>query len=138
MATVEDILMNKGPDAIVAAPSTTVREAVIMMCEANVGSVVIKSEDVVQGIFTERDLLRRVITPSRDPAQTELHEVMSTPVRSVSLATDVRQCSNIFTTEHLRHLAIVEDGALLGMIRLRDVLAAELAEDEEILHPGQG
>lgn len=133
MATVEDILMSKGPDVIVAAPSTTVREASILMCEANVGAVIVKNQDDVCGIFTERDLLRRVVVPGRDPDRTELHEVMTSPVRSVSLNTDVRTCVDIFTREHLRHLAIIEDGALLGIVSLRDVLTRELAEDEQLL-----
>ncbi len=133
MATVEDILMSKGPDVIVATPLTTVHEAVVLMCEANVGAIVIKSQDEVCGIFTERDLLRRVVVPGRAPERTELHEVMSSPVRSVSLNTNIRECGVIFTRENLRHLAIIENNALLGMISLRDVLAWELAEDENIL-----
>ncbi|MCD4826022.1 MAG: CBS domain-containing protein [Phycisphaerae bacterium] len=138
MATVEDILMTKGPDVIVAAPSTTVHEAVTMMCEANVGSVVIKDGGDVQGIFTERDLLRRVVAPGRSTETTELSEVMSGPIASVGLATDVRTCSNTFATKHIRHLAVMEEGTLLGMISLRDVLTIELEEDEEIIHEMDG
>jgi signal-transduction protein with cAMP-binding, CBS, and nucleotidyltransferase domain len=134
MATVEDILMAKGPDIIVTSPQMTVHEAVIMMCEANVGAVVIMNQYEVCGIFTERDLLRRVVVPGRDPNQIELHEVMTTPVMSVSLNTNVRECGEIITREHLRHLAVVENGALLGMLSLRDILACELAEDEKLLH----
>ncbi|MBN1943334.1 MAG: CBS domain-containing protein [Phycisphaerae bacterium] len=133
MATVEDILMSKGPDIIVADPSTTVHEATVLMCEANVGAVVIKEQNEARGIFTERDLLRRVVVPGRNPDQIELREVMTSPVRSVSLGADVRECREIFTREHLRHLAVVEEGALLGMISLRDVLAVEVAEDEQLL-----
>jgi len=133
MATAEDILMSKGPDVIVATPSTTVHEAVVMMCEANVGAIVIKNQDEVCGIFTERDLLRRVVVPGRAPERTELHEVMTAPVRCVSLNTDIRECAEIFTREHVRHVAIIENTALLGMISLRDVLAWELAEDEKLL-----
>jgi CBS domain-containing protein len=133
MATVEDILMAKGPSVITAIPSITAHEAVKMMCEANVGSVVVTDEHKVIGIFTERDLLRRVIAPGRDPATTEISQVMSTPVHHVGLATSARKCAEILNREHIRHLAIIEDDSLLGMISLRDVLTAELAEDEEIL-----
>jgi len=134
MATVEDILMSKGPDVIVMSPLTTVQEAVMLMCEANVGAVVIKRQDEVCGIFTERDLLRRVVVPGRAPERTELHEVMTSPVRGVPLNTDVRECGEILTREHLRHLAIIENDTLLGIVGLRDVLAWELAEDERLLH----
>ncbi|MBN1553650.1 MAG: CBS domain-containing protein [Phycisphaerae bacterium] len=134
MATVEDILMTKGPDIIVASSSTTVHEAAVLMCEANVGAVIIKEDDEVKGIFTERDMLRRVVVPGRNPDTTNLSEVMTSPVFSISLNTDVRECGELFTKKHLRHLAIVEEGALIGMISLRDVLSLELAEDEQILH----
>jgi signal-transduction protein with cAMP-binding, CBS, and nucleotidyltransferase domain len=134
MITVEDILMTKGPDVVTAPPSTTIREAVVMMCEAGVGSVIIKDADELRGIFTERDLLHRVVAPGKDPETTELYEVMSSPIQSVPLHMDVRKCGDIFTNECIRHLAIVEEGALLGMISLRDIIVSELNEDEEILH----
>lgn len=134
MATVEDILMTKGPDIIVASPLTTVHEAALMMCEANVGAVVIMNQNEVCGIFTERDLLRRVVVPGRDPYHTELHEVMTSPVRGVAMNTNVRQCGEIFTREQFRHLAVMENDILVGMISLRDVLACELAEDEKLIH----
>ncbi len=134
MATVEDILMVKGPGVIVASRDTTVREAVNLMCEANVGSVIIKDGERVEGIFTERDLLRRVVSLGRDPNQTQLGSVMTSPVRSVSLRTSVTRCKDILTHEHIRHLAIVEGGTLIGIIGLRDVLTAKLEEDEKLLY----
>ena len=74
-----------------------------------------------------------MVVPARDPNTTNLSEVMTSPVFSISLSTDVRECGDLFTKKHLRHLVIVEEGALIGMISLRDVLSLELAEDEELL-----
>lgn len=133
MPTVEDILMAKGPDVIVALPTLTVLEATKMMSEANIGSVVVK-DDEVRGIFTERDLLRRVVATGKDPRETLVSDVMSEKVRSVTLSTDIHECQKILKNEHIRHLAIIEDGALVGMIGLRDVLQMELEEDEKLLH----
>lgn len=133
MPTVEDILMEKGPDIIIALPTLTVLEAAKMMCEANTGSIVVK-DDEVRGIFTERDLLRRVVATGKDPAKTLVTDVMSPKVRSVTLETDVRQCQKILRSEHIRHLAVIEEGVLVGMIGLRDVLQMELDEDEKLLH----
>jgi IMP dehydrogenase len=134
MSTVEDILMAKGPDVIVASQATTVHEAVRLMCEANVGSVVVKDGHEVEGIFTERDLLRRVVNTLKDPITTTLGAVMTTPVKSVELHADVRECFRMMKELHIRHLAVMEQDALVGMIGLRDVLAAELEEDEKIIH----
>lgn len=122
MATIEDILMAKGPDVVVAAAGNSAYEAARMMAEANVGSVMIKDGDVLQGIFTERDLLRRVVAKGKDPAATSLGEVMTAPVKTCSLGEDVRDVADRLEAEHIRHLAVVEDDALVGMVSLRDVL----------------
>ena len=134
MATVEKILMAKGPNVIVASKATTVREAVNLMCEANVGSIIVKDDEVTEGIFTERDLLRRVVSPGHCPDTTPLGQVMTSPVRSVKLSTTISECKNIFAQEHIRHLAIIEQNSLLGVIGLRDVLAIKLEEDEKIIN----
>jgi CBS domain-containing protein len=131
MPKVEDFLMKKGPDVIVPSPETTVHEAAKMMCEANVGSVIIKSSDKIEGIFTERDLLRKVVTPGKDPAETTLADVMSSPVLTTSLDTDAATLPVIFRDKHIRHLAVTEEDALVGMISGRDLLALCLTDDEQ-------
>ena len=133
MATVEDILMIKGPDVIVAAPTNTAAEAAKMMAKANVGSVIIRIGNEVKGIFTERDLLVRVIAAGKDPASTPIEEVMSSPIKSCRLSDDVENCANELTESHIRHLAVIEEGALIGLIGLRDVLMAELNSKDEKL-----
>ena len=130
--TVEDVLMIKGPDVIVTSRETTVREAARMMAEANCGAVIVLDPGQEMGIFTERDVLRRVVAVGADPQNTPLSEVMSSPVHQVPLSATVRQCTEIMTSQHIRHLAAVEEGALVGVISFRDVLSAEirLAEDQ--------
>ncbi len=133
MATVEDILMIKGPDVIVASPGSTVMEAATLMAEANVGSVIIRTEGKVEGIFTERDLLRRVVTTGKDPNTVLLSEVMSSPVKSCRLADDIRHCAEMLNDRHIRHLAVIEEGALVGLISFRDVLTSELTCHKELI-----
>jgi len=131
MSTVEDILMIKGPDVIVAAPDSTVEEAATLMGQANVGSVVIKDGETVAGIFTERDMLKRVIAKGLDPQVTRLSEVMSSPVKDCSLDETVVACAQRLKQDYIRHLAVIEDGALVGLIGLRDVMSAQLRADAE-------
>ncbi len=131
MLTVEDILLAKGPDVMVATSTTTVLEATRQMAEAGVGSVVIEDNAGADGIFTERDLLKRVVVAGRDPAATLLSEVMSSPVATCSLSTTVRDALNRMFEKHFRHLVVQEDGGLIGLIGVRDVLAALLREDED-------
>ena len=130
MLTVEDILLVKGPDVMVATSTTTVLEATRQMAEAGVGSVVIEDSGGADGIFTERDLLQRVVAAGLDPAATLLSAVMSSPVATCTLSTTVRDALDSMFERHMRHLVIQEDGGLVGLIGIRDVLAALLKEDE--------
>ena len=131
MATVEDILMIKGPAVIVAASTATVMEAAKLMAEDNVGSVIVRDGGEVKGIFTERDLLRRVVARGKDPSSVLLRDVMSSPVRSCRLMDDIRSLTGDLIKEHVRHLAVIEDGALVGLVSLRDLLTAKLRDGEE-------
>jgi CBS domain-containing protein len=125
MTTVEGILAVKGPDVIVAARDSTVLEVSKLMAEGNVGSVIIREGREVLGIFTERDLLRRVVAPGKDPSTLLVSEVMSSPIRHCRLSDDISQCAKQLTDGHIRHLAVIEDGTLVGLVGLRDILAAE-------------
>jgi len=131
MATVEQILTIKGPDVIIATLDSSVLDAAKLMAEANVGSVIVKNGEQVVGIFTERDLSRRVVAAGRDPGATALADVMSSPVRSCALGEPVDDCAEKLTAEHIRHMAVIEDGVLVGLIGLRDVMAAELRKSEQ-------
>jgi len=131
MSTVEDILMVKGPDVIVAAPDNSVEEAARLMGQANVGSVIIKDDEIVAGIFTERDMLKRVVAKGLDPKDTNLSEVMSSPVKDCGLDDSVSMCAQRLKQDYIRHLAVLEDGALVGLIGLRDVMSAQLRADAE-------
>ncbi len=122
MPTVEDILMAKGPDVIVIEPSATVFEAARLMADGRVGSVIVRQDGRVAGIFTERDLLQRVVAAGKDPARVTLAEVMSSPVRSCRLSDDVADCAKMLRESNIRHLAVIEDDALVGVVGLRDVL----------------
>ncbi len=131
MTTVEHILAIKGPDVIVAAPTSTVWEVSRLMAEADVGSVIVRDGGGVPevlGIFTERDLLRRVVAPGKDPSAVLVAEVMSSPVQHCRLADDIAQCAERLADGHMRHLAVIEDGALVGLIALRDILREQARE----------
>ena len=126
MNTVEEILMIKGPDVIVVNSTTTVFEAAKLMAEDNVGSVIVRDEDDLLGIFTERDLLRRVVARGKDPKTLTMNDVMSSPVKCCTLQDTVSYCAQVFATSRIRHMAVVEDGTLVGMVGLRDLHIDEI------------
>ena len=128
MKTVQELLMEKGPDVIVTGPETTVREASKLMAEANVGSVIVRSGASILGIFTERDLLRRVVARGKDPESLTMQDVMSSPVKTCRLQDSLQKCAQDLTDSHIRHLAVVEGGALIGLVGLRDILTSKAIE----------
>lgn len=121
MSTVEDILMRKGSDVIAVVPDATVSQAVQKMIDANVGCLVVQEDTKVIGIFTERDLLHRVVGCSKDPASVLIREVMSSPVHSCSPWDDVTESFDILSSNHYRHLVVVDNDEPVGVISLRDV-----------------
>lgn len=131
MSTIEEILMVKGPDVVVAPSETSITQAAKLMAEAKVGSLIVKDGDAVKGIFTERDLLQRVVARRRDPEATGVSEVMSSPVEECRLADDTDMVADRLTSRHIRHLAVIEEGALVGMISLRDVMAAKVRDQQQ-------
>lgn len=130
MTTIEDILMSRGPEVITAPPTTTVYEAAMMMAQGRVGSLIVKQGDAILGIFTERDLLTKVVARGKTPDATLVTDVMSSPVRTCRLTDLAREAARVMEQAHIRHLAVVEDNALVGMISFRDVLAAALHDAE--------
>lgn len=131
MSTVEKILNRKGPDVITAPPSTTVDEAARLMAQADVGCIMVKQGNQLYGIFTERDLLKRVVGAGKNPSTTVLAEVMTGIVQSCRLADSVQHVRDIMNRRQIRHLPVIEDGSLVGMISLRDILDERVHELED-------
>lgn len=124
MPKVKLILYLKGPDVTAVAPSVSVREAATKMADADVSSLIVQEGEKMLGIVTERDLVRRVLIEGRDPKDTQIGEVMSSPVKTCSPSDDAAACADLLAAEHIRHLAVVDDGNLAGVISLRDVQMA--------------
>jgi CBS domain-containing protein len=106
----------------------TAEQAIRTMLDRHVGAVAVLDESTrVAGIFTERDVLRRVSLSGREPAQTAVREVMTTPVEMATLDTTPGQALATMVERHYRHLPIVDDdGRLLGMLSIRNVLQARI------------
>ena len=131
MATVHDILVRKGSEVIALPPGASVRAAADLMNERGVGGVVVLDGGRLAGIFTERDVLRKIVAAGRDPATTKLEEVMSAPVLTCPASMVVEECAALMTARRLRHLPVQGNGdELLGVVTIGDVLAWQLGEHE--------
>lgn len=125
MRTIQDILNTRGMQVLGVEPSATVREAVKWMVQAGVGCVIVGRPPDLLGIFTERDLAVRVVAAGRDPDTTLIQDVMSLPVRSCPPTATVADVARTFAGSRVRHLAVLDEGDVVGVISLRDVLPAE-------------
>ncbi len=124
MPNAEQILLRTGSGVIGARPTTTVLQAAQMMLEANVACLIVEQHPDILGVFTERDALRRVLAAGKDPAATHLAEVMTSPVITCEPREDLESCLKKMADNHIRHLVVIDRGELLGVLSLRDLLAA--------------
>ena len=109
MPTVRDVLALKGSTVHTAPASTTVLEATVKMNQHKIGALIVTNEDQIVGIFTERDVLRRVVAARRDPVQTTVAEVMTGKVICCDLDTDLDEVSQIMKDRRIRHLPACND-----------------------------
>lgn len=112
----------------VVSPESTVADAIRLMLDERVGAItVVDSDNVVAGIFTERDVLRRLALSGRDPAATSIREVMTTPVELATEETTEAEALSVMLERHYRHLPIVDpQGRLLGMLSIRHLLFSRI------------
>jgi CBS domain-containing protein len=130
MATVRDILANKGSCVAAIGENHSVLEAAREMNARRVGSLVVLEGETVVGIFTERDILTRIVAVQRDPAKTSVGEVMTTPVAVCHPGTTVEECRGVMTNKRIRHLPVVEDNRLVGIVTSGDIMASEIAAQQ--------
>ncbi len=130
MALVSDILAIKGARVHCITPEATVHDAVEKMTACSVGSLIVRSGDRIEGIFTERDALRRVMLAGRLPRATPVREVMTPRVVCVDPRTTVDACMALMTQERIRHLPVAEGPTLLGVISIGDLVKCVASERE--------
>lgn len=128
MNTVGDLLKVKGPGVTTVEPDVTVLDAARRMNENRIGALVVCDGGRVGGIFTERDVLNRVVAAGRDPAATRVRDVMTAPVACCSHATTLDECRRVMREKRIRHLPAVNDSKLVGMISIGDLNEFEITE----------
>ncbi len=133
MSLVRDVLAKKRTDVATIVRDATVLAAAGLMNERHIGAVMVMDGAKIAGIFTERDILNRVVAARKDPAKTRVEEVMTQRVAFCTRDQSLESCRSIMAKHRLRHLPVVEDGKLQGMLSSGDILAREIAEQEETI-----
>ena len=119
--SVSILLSEKSASVICVNEEFTVSAAVAEMNRQRIGSLLVKREGQVCGIFTERDVLTRVVSAGRDPSVTLVRDVMTEDFQSIRLETSVEDAMQIMTDRRVRHLPVLDDNVLLGMVSIGDV-----------------
>jgi CBS domain-containing protein len=128
MSIIREVLNRKGDTVITVPGQTTVLEAIATMSEANIGAVVIQDGEQPAGIFTERDYLRRISLEGRASSDTAISDVMSSPLITAPSTESNRAAMETMTERRCRHLVIVDDGTMIGIVSMGDLVKHLLLE----------
>jgi len=134
MYTVRQLLQVKGNQVWSVSPETTIFEALQLMAEKNVGAVLVLRNDKVVGIFSERDYARKVILKGKSSKTSTVGEVMTREVLYVSPDDTIEDCMALMTAKRTRHLPVIENGRLGGLISIGDVVKEIISDREFTIH----
>lgn len=135
MPTAEAMLRRKGSTVVAVDPTATVLEAANVMNAHQIGSVVVCEGERLVGIFTERDILRRIVAKQREPSATRVGEVMTSTVACCSPRTRLEEIRALMRERRIRHVPVVDDkdDRVIGMISIGDLNQAEHEQQEETI-----
>ena len=131
---VKDILPKKTQKVASVTQDSTVLEAAKLMNQHRIGAVVVTKGPTVVGIFTERDILTRVVASKVEVASTRVSEVMTTPVACCRSDTPLSECQAVMTSKRIRHLPVVDNNCLVGLVSIGDLMAHQLSTDQQTIH----
>jgi CBS domain-containing protein len=134
MNTVAQILGTKPDQSVYTMePSASAHEAVRLMAEKNIGALVVVEHGEIVGLVSERDYARKLVLMARSPRDTLLGDIMSGPVRYVCPHQTSDECMALMTQNRLRHLPVMDDGQLMGLISIGDLVKATICEQQFVI-----
>ncbi|CAA9199121.1 Inosine-5'-monophosphate dehydrogenase [Flavobacterium bizetiae] len=122
--TVNQILNAKGKNVYSVLSTTTVYEALKVMGEKNIGAILVIDNNDLKGILSERDYARKIVLKDKSSKETYVHEIMESNVFSVKLSDNLENCMELMSTKRIRHLPVLEDGTVVGIVSISDVVKA--------------
>jgi CBS domain-containing protein len=133
MPTVADILKTKGREVWTITAETIVFDALRTMSDKNVGALVVLDGSTVRGILSERDYARKVILHGKSSRELKARDIMSADVYFVEPEQNIEACLALFTNKRVRHLPVLQNDVLIGIISIGDVVKAVIAEQESTI-----
>ncbi len=133
MGKVRNVLQSKNNTTVSVCPDNTVFEALELMVEKNVGALLVMEEGRFVGIFTERDYARKVILQGKASKETHISEIMTEDPVTVTPDNTIEDCMRLMTNKFIRHLPVIEDGKLIGIISIGDLVKFIIEEQRFII-----
>jgi CBS domain-containing protein len=133
MVRVKQLLGRKGHEVWSVDADEPVLGAIQMMADRHVGALPVTRDGELVGVISERDYARKVILLIRSSAETPVWQIMSSPVVTVTPDEDVRQCMQLMTDKRIRHLPVVQDGRMVGMISIGDLVRVVIEEQDQTI-----
>ena len=133
MQTVRELLAKKGGQVWSVPPDSTVYDALRLMSEKNIGAVLVQDGGRLLGILSERDYARQVILKGKSSRDTLVREIMTTIVICVAPERTIEDCMALMTDKHIRHLPVLADGKLTGVLSIGDVVKAVISEKQFLI-----
>jgi len=133
IGTIRQLLNKKGNQVWAISPDATVYQALEMMANKDVGAVLVMEGDQLLGIFSERDYARRCILRNRKSRETLVKDLMTTNVVTIAPSASIDEAMELMTRYRIRHLPVVEDGKVVGVISIGDVVKAVIENQEHLI-----
>jgi len=130
---VRDILREKGTAVYSISPGDTVYDALKLMAEKNVGALLVLDGDRLAGLISERDYARKIVLKDKLSRETKVKEIMTTNVLTVTPAMDLDECMELITEKRMRHLPVVENDQVLGIISIGDIVKGIIDHKESVI-----
>ena len=130
MRTVAELLRIKPARVVSVSPEQSVLEAIKVLASEDIGAAIVMSGDRLAGIFSERDYTRKIILKGRSSDTTRVEEVMTSTVIVVNPRTRTRECMQLMSEKNIRHLPVVDDGRVIGMVSIRDIVSDIIADQD--------
>lgn len=138
MVSVRQLLNRKGSEVLSISPKATVRDAITLMATRNIGALPVMEDDALLGIITERDYARNVILKGRSSKDTCVDEVMSIGLTTVRPDQSITDCMELMTEKRIRHLPVIEEDRVVGIISIGDVVMAVISNQASMIEHLEG
>lgn len=134
MPNAADVLRAKSSQqTYFVSPDTTVFEAIRLMSDKGIGALLVMQDDHLVGMFSERDYTRKIALMDRSSRTTMVSEIMTTTLTTVDPLTSLEQCLSLMTDKHIRHLPLIKEGKLVGMLSIGDLVKTMIAEQQKMI-----